>query len=156
MAVFLHPGRARYSARRRYQPIADINVTPLVDVMLVLLIVFMVTAPLLTVGVPVDLPKVTSEVINQPEEPLVVSIRKDGQIWLQETPIDIAALVPRLRAITENKTDTNIFLRGDQAIFYGRVMEVMGALTTAGFTKVALITELPKEPAGATEKPKKP
>jgi biopolymer transport protein TolR len=156
MAVFLHPGRARYTARRRYQPIADINVTPLVDVMLVLLIVFMVTAPLLTVGIPVDLPKIKSEVINQPDEPLVVSIRKDGQLWLQETPIGIEALVPRLVAITQNKTDTNIFVRGDQAIAYGRVMEVMGALTAAGFTKVALITELPKEPAGATEKPKNP
>ena len=135
---------------------ADINVTPLVDVMLVLLIVFMVTAPLLTVGIPVDLPKIKSDVINQPDEPLVVSIRKDGQLWLQETPIAIEALVPRLVAITQNKTDTNIFVRGDQAIAYGRVMEVMGALTAAGFTKVALITELPKEPGGATEKPKNP
>jgi biopolymer transport protein TolR len=156
MAVFLHPGRARYATRRRYQPMADINVTPLVDVMLVLLIVFMVTAPLLTVGIPVDLPKIKSEVINQPDEPLVVSIRKDGQLWLQETPIGVEALVPRLVAITQNKTDTNIFVRGDQAIAYGRVMEVMGALTAAGFTKVALITELPKEPGDATEKPKNP
>jgi biopolymer transport protein TolR len=149
MAVYLHPGgaRARYGARRRYQPMADINVTPLVDVMLVLLIVFMVTAPLLTVGIPVDLPKVQSAVISQPEEPLVVTIKGDGQLYLQETPIDIAALVPRLVAITQNKTDTNIYVRGDRAIAYGRVMEVMGALTQAGFTKVALITELPKQPA---------
>ena len=147
MAVFHHPGgsRSRFGARRRYQPIAEINVTPLVDVMLVLLIVFMVTAPLLTVGVPVDLPKQDAQVINQPDEPLVVSIRSDGQLYLQETAIDIAALVPRLIAITQNKTDTNIFLRGDQSIVYGRVMEVMGALTQAGFTKVALITELPTQ-----------
>ena len=156
MAVVFNPGgggRARYGLRRRYQPITDINVTPLVDVMLVLLIVFMVTAPLLTVGVPVDLPKQSAEVINQPEEPLVVSVQKDGGIWLMQTPIEIAQLVPRLLAITANKQDTQIYLRGDQAINYGRVMEVMGALTSAGFIKVALITELPKEPGVATEKP---
>ena len=146
MAVYLHPrGAGSRYAHSRFRPMADINVTPLVDVMLVLLIVFMVTAPLLTVGIPVDLPKQDAEVLNQPDEPLVVSIRNDGQLFLQETPIDIAALVPRLVAITQNKLDTNIFLRGDQTIAYGRVMEVMGALTQAGFTKVALITELPKQ-----------
>jgi len=118
----------------------------------VLLIVFMVTAPLLTVGIPVDLPKQDADVLNQPDEPLVVSIRNDGQLFLQETPIDIAALVPRLVAITQNKLDTNIFLRGDQTIAYGRVMEVMGALTQAGFTKVALITELPKQSDQGTKK----
>ncbi len=145
--------RARFGVRRRYPLITDINVTPFVDVMLVLLIVFMVTAPLLTVGVPVDLPKQSSEVINQPEEPLVVSVQKDGRVWLMQTQIELVQLVPRLLAITANKHDTQIYLRGDQAINYGRVMEVMGALTSAGFTKVALITELPKEPPAATEKP---
>jgi biopolymer transport protein TolR len=155
MAVVFNPGggRARYGLRRRYQPITDINVTPLVDVMLVLLIVFMVTAPLLTVGVQVDLPKVQNEPINTPEEPLVVTIQKDGNIALMQTPIDLEQLVPRLLAITANKPDTQIYLRGDQAINYGRVMEVMGTLTVAGFTKVALITELPNEPPAATEKP---
>ncbi len=155
MAVVFNPagGRARYSVRRRYQPIADINVTPLVDVMLVLLIVFMVTAPLLTVGVQVDLPKVQNEPITTQEEPLVVSVQKDGQVALMQTPIAIEQLVPRLMAITSNKPDTQVYLRGDQAIAYGRVMEVMGTLTGAGFTKVALITELPKGPAAATEKP---
>jgi biopolymer transport protein TolR len=158
MAAVFNPGggRARYGLRRRYPPITDINVTPLVDVMLVLLIVFMVTAPLLTVGVDVTLPQQQNEPISTPEEPLVVSVQKDGQLWLMQTPIDIAQLAPRLLAITANKQDTQIYLRGDEAINYGRVMEVMGALTAAGFTKVALITELPKEPAGATEKPKKP
>jgi biopolymer transport protein TolR len=144
-------GAGRRGVRRK--PMSEINVTPFVDVMLVLLIVFMVTAPLLTVGVPVDLPKQSAEVINQPEEPLVVSVQKDGGIWLMQTPIEIAQLVPRLLAITANKQDTQIYLRGDQAINYGRVMEVMGALTSAGFIKVALITELPKEPGAATEKP---
>jgi biopolymer transport protein TolR len=155
MAAVFNPAgsRARYGLRRRYQPITDINVTPLVDVMLVLLIVFMVTAPLLTVGVQVDLPKVQNEPINTPEEPLVVTIQKDGNIALMQTPIAIEQLVQRLLAITSNKPDTQIYLRGDQAINYGRVMEVMGTLSTAGFTKVALITELPNEPSAATEKP---
>ena len=155
MAAVFNPAgsRARYGLRRRYQPITDINVTPLVDVMLVLLIVFMVTAPLLTVGVEVTLPQEQNEPISTPEEPLVVSIQKDGQLWLMQTPIDIAQLAPRLLAITANKRDTQIYLRGDEAINYGRVMEVMGALTASGFTKVALITELPKEPSAATQKP---
>jgi len=155
MAALFNPAgsRARYGLRRRYPPITDINVTPLVDVMLVLLIVFMVTAPLLTTGVDVSLPQQENKPINTPEEPLVVSVQKDGQLWLMQTPIDIAQLAPRLMAITANKPDTQIYLRGDEAINYGRVMEVMGALTTAGFTKVALITELPKEPSGATQKP---
>jgi biopolymer transport protein TolR len=155
MAVGFNPagGRARYAVRRRYTPITDINVTPLVDVMLVLLIVFMVTAPLLTVGVDVDLPKVQNQAITTQEEPLVVSVQKDGRIALMATPIEAEQLVPRLRAITANKPDTQVYLRGDRAINYGRVMEVMGTLTAAGFTRVALITELPKEPAAATEKP---
>jgi biopolymer transport protein TolR len=155
MAAVFNPAgsRARYGLRRRYQPITDINVTPLVDVMLVLLIVFMVTAPLLTVGVQVDLPKVQNEPITTEVEPLVVTVQKDGSIALMQTPIDIAQLVPRLLAITANKPDTQIYLRGDQAINYGRVMEVMGTLSAAGFVKVALITELPNEPAAATQKP---
>jgi biopolymer transport protein TolR len=136
-----------------FDHLADINVTPLVDVMLVLLIVFMVTAPLLTVGVQVDLPKEQNPTITTQEEPLVVSVTKDGQIALMQTPIDVEQLVPRLRAITANKPDTQVYLRGDRAINYGRVMEVMGTLTAAGFNRVALITELPKEPTTATEKP---
>jgi biopolymer transport protein TolR len=155
MAAVFNPagGRARYALRRRYPPITDINVTPLVDVMLVLLSVFMVTAPLLTVGVQVDLPKEQNPTITTQEEPLVVSVTKDGQIALMQTPIDVEQLVPRLRAITANKPDTQVYLHGDRAINYGRVMEVMGTLTAAGFNRVALITELPKEPTTATEKP---
>jgi biopolymer transport protein TolR len=134
---------ARYARRRSYRPMSEINVTPMVDVMLVLLIIFMVTAPLLTVGVPVDLPKTQAEVLSDPDEPLVISVNSQGQLFLQETPVEIDGLAPRLMAITQNKLDTRIYVRGDRTIQYGRVMEVMGALTVAGFTQVALIAELP-------------
>jgi len=146
MAVRLEqPGGTLSSGRRRggYRPMAEINVTPLVDVMLVLLIVFMVTAPLLTVGVPVDLPKTEAQNLNQPEEPLVVSIDESGTIYIQETEVDSATLVPKLRAITQNNPEARIFVRGDQKIAYGRIMEVMGLMNAAGFTKVALIAEMP-------------
>ena len=132
------PGRGGHI----YRPMAEINVTPLVDVMLVLLVIFMITAPLLTVGVPVDLPKTRAQTINEPDEPLVVSVTAEGQIFLQETELDIETLGPRLVAITQNRPDTRIFVRGDQAINYGRVMEVMSTINAAGFTKVALIAEM--------------
>ncbi|WP_422365586.1 protein TolR [Pelagibius sp.] len=128
----------------RYTPLSEINVTPFVDVMLVLLIVFMVTAPLLTVGVPVDLPKTQAQSIADPDEPLVISINAEGVIYIQDSPVEIGQLVPRLRAITESKPDTRIFVRGDRAIAYGRIMQVMGTVNTAGFQRVALIAELPK------------
>jgi biopolymer transport protein TolR len=124
-------------------------VTPLVDVMLVLLVIFMVTAPLLTVGVPVDLPKTNAATINDQDEPLVISIAKDGKLYLQDTEIPLDSLVPRLNAITNNKPDTRVYVRGDRAIDYGRVMEVMGTVSAAGFSKVALIAELPREEAAA-------
>ena len=136
------PGR-RY---RRAQPMSQINVTPMVDVMLVLLVVFMITAPLLTVGVPVDLPKTAAGRIIGQDEPLVISVNGEGKLFLQDTEVAVDQLVPRLIAITENKKDTRIFLRGDRAIAYGRVMEVMGAMNQAGFSRVALVTEAPKEP----------
>ena len=136
-------GRRRY--RRGFRPMSEINVTPFVDVMLVLLIVFMVTAPLLTVGVPVDLPETKADAISDPVEPLVVSVDREGRIFLQDTEVEPAALVPRLRAITENKPDTRIYVRGDKAIDYGRVMEVMGLINAAGFTKVALVAEWPRD-----------
>ena len=128
----------------RYQPMAEINVTPFVDVMLVLLIVFMVTAPLLTVGVPVDLPKTEAKLISDPQEPLVISINAQGEIYLQESQIELENLVPRLQAITENKPDTRIYLRGDQTVNYGRIMEVMARVNTAGFTQLALVTDRKK------------
>ncbi len=136
--------RSRSAGRAsRYRPMAEINVTPFVDVMLVLLIVFMVTAPLLTVGVPVDLPKTEAKTISDPEEPLVISVNAAGEIYLQDSQIEIENLVPRLVAITENKPDTRIFVRGDQSISYGQIMEVMGTVNFAGFKRVALIAEMP-------------
>ncbi|MDE2133402.1 MAG: protein TolR [Alphaproteobacteria bacterium] len=137
--------RGRRSRRRR--PISDINVTPFVDVMLVLLIVFMVTAPLLTVGVPVDLPKTRAQVLGQDREPLAVTIRRDGQIYLQNTPIAQDELVPKLTAIAQNGYEQRIFVRGDKAVDYGRVMEVMGMLSAAGFTHIGLVTGPPKPKA---------
>jgi len=137
-------GRRR---RRRLGVMSEINVTPMVDVMLVLLIIFMVAAPLLTVGVPVDLPKTNAATINDQDEPLVISIAKDGKLYLQDTEIPLDSLVPRLNAITNNKPDTRVYVRGDRAIDYGRVMEVMGTVSAAGFSKVALIAELPREEA---------
>jgi biopolymer transport protein TolR len=132
------------SRRGSYKPLSEINVTPFVDVMLVLLIVFMITAPLLTVGVPVDLPKTKARSIAEAEEPLVISVNAEGVVFIQDTEVKIENLVPRLKAITENKADTRIYLRGDRNVDYGRVMEVMGTVNLAGFTRVAMITELPK------------
>jgi biopolymer transport protein TolR len=122
---------------------SEINVTPMVDVMLVLLVVFMVSAPLMTVGVPVDLPKTDASQMVGQDEPLVVSVNEKGEVFLQETKITLEQLVPRLVAITQNKKDTRIFVRGDKAIAYGQVMEVMGTVNLAGFTRVALLTQLP-------------
>ncbi len=130
--------------RRTYRPLSEINVTPFVDVMLVLLIVFMITAPLLTVGVPVDLPKTKAKSIAESQEPLVISVDAEGQVFIQDTVVELENLVPRLKAITENKADTRIYVRGDKGINYGRVMEVMGTVNVAGFTRVALVAELPK------------
>ncbi len=125
---------------------SEINVTPLVDVMLVLLIIFMVTAPLLTVGVPVDLPQNDAPAINEQTEPLVVSIDGQGRLYIQETQIKSADLVPRLKAITKasKKSDQRIYVRGDKKIAYGKVMDVMGMISAAGFDKVALVAEMPE------------
>lgn len=142
------PGLGR---RPAYRPISEINVTPMVDVMLVLLIIFMITAPLLTVGVPVDLPKTKAKVINELTEPLVITINAEGVIFLQEAETSLESFVPRLRAITENRPDTRIFVRGDRAIAYGQIMEVMGLMAAAGFTRVALIAETPTFPVKTVE-----
>jgi len=134
----------------RYQPMSEINVTPFVDVMLVLLVVFMITAPLLTVGVEIDLPKAESEAISGDDEPLTVSIDAEGQLFLQESQIEIDELGPKLIAITGENPEARIFIRGDKAIDYGRVMQVMSTINMAGFTKVALITVTPigEKPGG--------
>jgi biopolymer transport protein TolR len=145
MAVKLGNGGGVGRRTGRYMPMSEINVTPFVDVMLVLLIVFMVTAPLLTVGVPVDLPKTQASQLSDQIEPLVVTVNAEGRLFIQETETEAGQLVPRLQAITQNKPDTRIYVRGDQAINYGRVMEVMGLINSAGFTKVALIAEMPQE-----------
>jgi biopolymer transport protein TolR len=135
------PGRR---GKRRYRPLSEINVTPFVDVMLVLLIVFMVTAPLLTVGVPVDLPQTRAPNVSEPEEPLVVTVTLDGAIHVQETEVALEELVPLLIAVTDANPETRIFVRGDRQLAYGRVMEVMGSVTAAGFSRVALVAELPQ------------
>ena len=134
--------------RQRRSVMSEINVTPFVDVMLVLLIVFMVTAPLLTVGVPVDLPKTKAQALGQDRQPLSVTVRLDGSIYLQNTPISEDALVPKLEAISANGYDQRIFVRGDRSVDYGRVMEVMGLLSAAGFTHIGLVTDVPKPKPG--------
>jgi len=135
-------GRGR---RRRNAPQSEINVTPFVDVMLVLLIVFMVTAPLLTVAVPVDLPEAAAQAVSEPEEPLVVTVTVDGTIFVQESPVAAENMVALLRAVADNNPDVRIFVRGDQAIAYGEVMQVMGLLHNGGFRRVALVTEMPQD-----------
>ena len=139
----MQPVGLESGGRRRHRPMSEINVTPFVDVMLVLLVIFMVTAPLLTVGVQVDLPKASVANLPGQDEPLAVSIKKDGSIFLQDSVIELESLGPRLKAITDNNLDLRIFVRGDEAINYGRVMAVMGALSEAGFRRVALVARLP-------------
>ena len=128
--------------RRRSQVMAEINVTPMVDVMLVLLIIFMVSAPLLTVGVPVDLPQTSANPLNEEKEPLTISVNTQGEVFLQETPVTVDELAPRLIAITNSGYDERIYVRGDRNVNYGKVMGVMGTLSAAGFKRVALVTEL--------------
>jgi len=123
---------------------SEINVTPFVDVMLVLLIVFMVTAPLLTAGVPVDLPKTRAQPLGQEREPLSVTVKRDGRVYLQNTPVAEDELAAKLTAIAANGYDQRIFVRGDRAVDYGRVMEVMGLLSAAGFTHIGLVTDVAK------------
>ncbi len=132
---------------RRSEVMSQINVTPMVDVMLVLLIVFMVSAPLLTVGVPIDLPQSQAKSLDQDKEPLAVSVNLDGKVFLQNTEIPLEELVPKLKAITEargsqNANDERIYVRGDRKVDYGTVMRVMGRLSAAGFRRVALVTEV--------------
>jgi biopolymer transport protein TolR len=122
---------------------SDINVTPLVDVMLVLLIVFMVTAPMLTVGVHVDLPKTQAAKLNDQVEPIVISVDAAGKAYLQEMELEGDALIARLKAITDSNPDARIYVRGDKSLAYGRVMEIMGEVAASGFSKVSLIAEMP-------------
>src|SRR5246127_3706249 len=144
MAASVYSGTGRSNGRGRYRPMSEINVTPLVDVMLVLLVIFMVTAPLLTVGVPVDLPQTQAPPINEPKEPLVITLNREGVIYVQESTIETDALVPKLQAITGANPDAVIYVRGDKDINYGRVLEVMSLVSSAGFRKVSLIASPPK------------
>ncbi len=125
----------------RYRPMAEINVTPMVDVMLVLLIIFMVTAPLLTSSVNVDLPKTSAAPTPQDDKPLTISVNAQGQIYLQDAEVQLSDLVSKLQAIMQTAPDKKIFVRGDQANSYGRMLEVMGTIYQGGFTKVALLTD---------------
>ncbi len=135
-----------YKLRRSAkEPISDINVTPFVDVMLVLLIIFMVTAPLLTVGVQVDLPETSADTLPEDMEPLTLTINAKGEIFIQETKVEYEKIIAKIMAVSNNRTDTRIFVRGDKTINYGRVLEIMGMLSGSGFTKVALISEPYKE-----------
>ena len=125
--------------RSEREPMSEINVTPFVDVMLVLLIIFMVTAPLLTVGVQVDLPETSADTLPEESEPLTLTINSKGEVFIQETKIEFDNLIKKILAVSNNRTDTRIYVRGDKTINYGRVLEVMGKLSGSGFTKVALI-----------------
>jgi biopolymer transport protein TolR len=138
MGMNVNTGSRR--GRRAYGAKAEMNLTPLIDVMVVLLIVFMVSAPLMTVTVPVDLPQVGKGAMADGDEPLVISIDKDDNVYLQEQKIKIEELVPRLTAISAQK-EQRLFIRGDQGLSYGKIMAIMSQLTAAGFTKVALVAE---------------
>ena len=131
--------------RSEREPMSEINVTPFVDVMLVLLIIFMVTAPLLTVGVQVDLPETSADTLPEESEPLTLTINSKGEVFIQETKIEFDNLIKKILAVSNNRTDTRIYVRGDKTINYGRVLEVMGKLSGSGLTKVALISEPYKE-----------
>jgi len=122
-----------------------INVTPFVDVMLVLLIVFMVTAPLLTVGIPVDLPKAKASALTDQKDPLEITVKLGGEIYLGESKVEVENLIPRLNAITELNKEARIYVRGDRVVAYGRIMEIMSLVNSAGYIKVALVTQNPKE-----------
>jgi len=129
-------------SRGRLKLISEINVTPLVDVMLVLLIIFMITSPMLVAGVNVDLPQTQSAPLSGQDEPLTISIDKNGMVYILETPVDRKDLAAKLMAITKTKMDTRIFVRGDKSVSYGDIVDVVSEINAAGFTKVALITQV--------------
>ena len=144
MAVASKGGGGRRRGRRsKSAPMSEINVTPMVDVMLVLLIIFMVSAPLLTVGVPIDLPQSQAKSLEQDKEPLTVSVTEKGQIFLQNSEIAAADLIPKMQAVAEARggTEARVYVRGDKKVDYGTMMKVMGQLSSAGFHRVALVTE---------------
>jgi biopolymer transport protein TolR len=137
----LGSGGRRGRRRKVFAPMSEINVTPFVDVMLVLLIIFMVAAPLLTVGVPIELPETRAKPLQGDNEPLTVSVKQDGRLFLQNSEVGLDTLTPKLVAIAKNGYEERIFVRADKAVGYGDVMRVMGELNRAGFRRIGLVTD---------------
>ncbi|WP_028033595.1 protein TolR [Chelativorans sp. J32] len=140
MSVASGGGKGRRRHGRRHAPMSEINVTPFVDVMLVLLIIFMVAAPLLTVGVPIDLPETQAKALNSETQPITVSVNNEGKIYLQETEVSLEEVVPKLQAIAQTGYEERIYVRGDRAADYGTVMRVMARISAAGFRNLGLVT----------------
>ncbi len=138
-------GGGSKSSRGHKKISSDINITPIVDVMLVLLVIFMITAPMLVSGIKVDLPDTTSKPIAGQEEPLAVSIDKNGKFYIMDTAIEEKQLVEKLKAITKEKMDTRVFVRGDKSLTYGAIMSIVSEINAAGFSRVALITNVKTE-----------
>ncbi|MGC1859965.1 MAG: biopolymer transporter ExbD [Methylocystis sp.] len=138
-------GRRGRRGRSRHAPMADINMTPFIDVMLVLLIIFMVAAPLLATGVAVDLPQTKAGQLNIDQKPVAIAIDEKGQVFLMDQPVEIGQLVEQLKTTAKQGFDERIYVRGSKAVNYGRVAEVMSLVTTAGYKKVALVTEQEKK-----------
>jgi biopolymer transport protein TolR len=136
------------NGRRRYRPMAEINVTPLVDVMLVLLIVFMITAPMITSGVNVNLPQANAKPVNSDAKPITITVNAQDQIYLQNSQVQLTNLVATLQQISQNNTDQRVFVRGDKDVSYGDMLQVMATITQGGFTKVALLAQQPTTAPG--------
>ncbi|MBS0185188.1 MAG: protein TolR [Proteobacteria bacterium] len=147
MAFKLPSSSQHRRSRRSFSPMSEINVTPMVDVMLVLLVIFMVTAPLLTTGIAVDLPKAAISSLTESVEPLTIVINEKGVVFIQETETPLETLTARLIAVTQNNKEARIYVKGDKALSYGEIIRVMGLIGAAGFTKVALLTEAPQTPS---------
>jgi biopolymer transport protein TolR len=145
MAIKIDSGKSGRSRRKRGGVVSDINVTPLVDVMLVLLVIFMITSPMLVAGIQIDLPETSASPISGQDDPITVTIEPNGKISLGETYIPRSQLTAKLKAITKEKLGSRVFVRGDAKVSYGKIMEVIGEINAAGFTKVALITEIKKD-----------
>lgn len=146
MGISIHSSKLRSGGykRRQTRPMSEINMTPMVDVMLVLLIVFMVAAPLLTVGVPVDLPRVKAKALTAKIEPIVVTVSKSGQIFIKEHETNMDGLVPQIKTLFESRPEAPVYVRGDKDASYGAIMAVMGKLNLGGITKVALVSQMPQ------------
>lgn len=160
MAMAMKNGRAsgRRRSRARSSPITELNMTPFIDVVLVLLIIFMVAAPLLTVGVPIELPKSTAKPLQEETQPITVSVNVKGDIFIQDQPVSIEELVTKLAAIAKGGTEERVFIRGDRTANYGQMMRVMGRISSAGYKKIGLVTEqeeatVPGQPAPARAAP---